>query len=172
MLRILKKYNFGYHTGGAEGQNSLAPGRTMTFSSYPGVIYSGDDFYLISNGLAVIETTIGNSNKDLWKYVTPKHHILEGVRTMIANRLATNAKDWVRWFGKKNSGTYNNQWMVLDYNKFSPGESLENIVDLLWVLEQLPGKIKQWSQMARTLGHSDPADSIASSVEIPQRGGC
>ena len=124
-----------------EEREHLIPGQTMSFSSYPGLIYSGDDFYLISTGLAVTETTIGNSNKDLWKFVKPKGQILEGVRTMVANRLAQSGKHWSKLFAKRNSGTYNNQWMVLDYNKFEPGKDVANTKGLLWVLEQLPGQL-------------------------------
>lgn len=32
--------------------------------------------------------------------------------------------------------SYNNQWMILDYNKFHAGKPLED--GLLWVLEQMP----------------------------------
>ena len=141
MLRILKKYTFSYHWDDTKRSEHLVPGQTMSFSSYPGLIYSGDDFYLISTGLAVTETTIGNGNKDLWKFVKPKGQLLEGVRTTIANRLAKNGKHWSKYFAKRNSGTYNNQWMVLDYNKFKPGKDLTNTKGLLWVLEQLPGDL-------------------------------
>ena len=140
MLRILKKYTFAYHWDDKMRSEHLIPGQTMSFSSYPGLIYSGDDFYLISTGLAVTETTIGNSNKDLWKYVKPRGQLLEGVRTMVANRLAISGKQWVKLFAKRNSGTYNNQWMVLDYNRFTPGQDISDVKGLLWVLEQLPGK--------------------------------
>ena len=139
MLRTLKKYTFAYHWDDTKRSEHLIPGQTMSFSSYPGLIYSGDDFYLISTGLAVTETTIGNSNKDLWKFVKPKGQLLEGVRTMVANRLAINGKQWSKLFSKRNSGTYNNQWMVLDYKKFTPGKDLSGVKGLLWVLEQLPG---------------------------------
>ena len=143
MLRVLKKYTFAYHWDDTKRSEHLIPGQTMSFSSYPGLIYSGDDFYLISTGLAVMETTIGNGNKDLWKNVKPKGQILEGVRNMVANRLAKNGKHWVKIFSKRNSGTYNNQWMVLDYKKFKPGKDLTNAKGLLWVLEQLPGNTSQ-----------------------------
>ena len=139
MLRILKKYTLSYHWNDKSNHGHLIPGHTMSFSSYPGLIYSGDDFYLVSTGLAVTETTIGNSNKDLWKNVKPKGQLLEGVRTMVANRLARNGKHWSKIFGKRNSGTYNNQWMVVDYKKFKPGKDLLGVKGLLWVLEQLPG---------------------------------
>ena len=137
MLRILKKYSFGFHL--VESARDLIPGNTMSFSSYPGVIYSGDDFNVIATGLSVIETTIGNSNKDLWKYVTPNAGVLEGIRATVANRLATTGKHWAKIFTKENLGTYNNQWMVVDYKRFKPGKPLKS--NLLWVLEQLPGHI-------------------------------
>lgn len=31
--------------------NDLLPGGTQAFSSYPGSIFSGDDFYILSSGL-------------------------------------------------------------------------------------------------------------------------
>ncbi len=40
-----------------------------------------------SSGLVVIETTIGNSNKDLWNLVRPVGQVLEGIRATVANRL-------------------------------------------------------------------------------------
>lgn len=40
---------------------------------------------------------------------------------MVANRLATDGKSWSDIFQQYNSGTYNNQWMVVDYNKFKKG---------------------------------------------------
>jgi hypothetical protein len=40
-------------------------------------------------------------------------------RVMVSNRLARSGKEWTKLFEKFNSGTYNNQWMVLDYNKAS-----------------------------------------------------
>ena len=59
---------------------------------------------------------------------------------MIANRLAKNGKMWSKIFAKRNSGTYNNQWMVLDYKRFKAGKDLPR-QGLFWVLEQLPGHI-------------------------------
>merc|ERR1712212_681476 len=84
--------------------------------------------------------TIGNSNSELWHKLKPQS-VLEGIRSTVANRLATNGHSWADLFSIHNSGTYNNQWMVVDYNKFRPGQStLAN--DLFWVLEQIPGYIQ------------------------------
>ena len=54
---------------------------------------------------ATLETTIGNSNNDLWKYVQPDNSVLEGIRVMAANRLATSGKAWTDMFTQYNSGT-------------------------------------------------------------------
>ena len=44
-------------------------------------------------------------------------------RVMVASRMATNAEEWVNAFKEYNSGTYNNQYMVLDMKKvdITPG---------------------------------------------------
>ena len=103
MLRILKKYDFAYHwTQGHNGRHKIVPGKTLTFSGYPGVIYSGDDFTISSSGLTITETTIGNSNKELWKFVKPHGRILEGFRSLIANRLAKTGKMWSHIFARRN----------------------------------------------------------------------
>lgn len=88
--------------------------------------------------MVVLETTIGNSNPELWKYVTTETN-LYWIRNQVANRLATNGANWAKWFSMHNSGTYNNEFMIVDYNKFYPGEPLKD--GLLTVLEQIPGKV-------------------------------
>eukprot|EP00095_Tigriopus_kingsejongensis_P006305 maker-scaffold61_size441589-snap-gene-0.13 protein:Tk06305 transcript:maker-scaffold61_size441589-snap-gene-0.13-mRNA-1 annotation:"hypothetical protein DAPPUDRAFT_213420" len=140
MIRVLKKFKLGYHITDKDQKNRIA-GASVSFSSYPGLLYSGDDFTLASSGLAILETTIGNSNGDLWRHVNATGQVLEGVRAMVANRLATSGQEWTQIFSKLNSGTYNNQWMVVDYKRFQPGRKTVK-TDLLWVLEQLPGHIK------------------------------
>lgn len=61
MIRILKKYSFEVHRSAADG-SPLVAGHTMSFSSYPGLLYSGDDFTVMSSGLVSMETTIGNNS--------------------------------------------------------------------------------------------------------------
>lgn len=74
---------------------------------------------MLSSGLVTLETTIGNDNASLYDFITPDDVILEWMRSMIANRLAVDGNDWANTFLLLNSGTYNNQWMIVDYNKFS-----------------------------------------------------
>jgi len=76
----------------------------------------------------------------LCKIVMSIIQVLEFVRAMIANRLADNPTDWVELFKLHNSGTYNNQWMILNYAAFQPGSPLP-FKDVLYVLEQMPGHV-------------------------------
>jgi len=131
MIRTWKYYEFHY---------SGVPGVTTSFSSYPGVLSSIDDFYMVDETkLAIIETTNNVFNLTLYDQLTPRS-VLYWLRVMIANRMATSAPEWVTVFSKYNSGTYNNQWMALDLKLFTPGKSLQP--NTLWVAEQFPGVVQ------------------------------
>ncbi|XP_060926880.1 putative phospholipase B-like 2 [Limanda limanda] len=138
MLRIMKKYTFEFKVSPLD--NYFILGRIQAFSSYPGSIFSGDDFYILSSGLVTLETTIGNSNPALWKFVQPTGSVMEWLRNIVANRLAVTGKTWAEIFTKYNSGTYNNQWMIVDYKYFTPGKT-DIKEDLFVVLEQIPGLV-------------------------------
>nr|KAF6467120.1 phospholipase B domain containing 2 [Rousettus aegyptiacus] len=122
MLRVIKKYSFQFRQGPQE-DSPLAPGNKLVFSSYPGTIFSCDDFYVLGTGLVTLETTIGNKNPDLWKYVKPEGCVMEWVRNTLANRLAVDGGSWADVFKRFNSGTP------------SPGSGV------LTILEQIPGMV-------------------------------
>ncbi|KAF8357984.1 hypothetical protein PRIPAC_92979 [Pristionchus pacificus] len=131
MLRLQKRYRFKLHH---------TPGNTYTFSSYPGSIPSVDDFMLTSSKLAIFETTISNYNKKIMNHTTPST-LLCWVRSQLATRLSSSAEEWAVTFSRHNSGTYNNQWVIVDYKKFRPGaHKLQR--GLIHVLEQLPGYVQ------------------------------
>lgn len=127
MLRIYKAYTLRLSTSSAE---------TQVFSSYPGALVSIDDFLTTSQQLVVIETTNDVFNTSLYDLITPET-VPYWVRVTVATRNAANAKDWHDIFYRRNSGTYNNQWMVADYKKFTPYEPLPPWT--LAVSEQIPG---------------------------------
>ncbi|XP_044776939.1 putative phospholipase B-like 2 isoform X2 [Neomonachus schauinslandi] len=104
MLRVIKKYWFQFREDPQEN-SPLAPGNKLVFSSYPGALFSCDDFYIIGSGLVTLETTIGNRNPALWKYVQPKDCVLEWLRNVVANRLALDGDAWADTFKRFNSGT-------------------------------------------------------------------
>jgi hypothetical protein len=95
-LRVMKSYRLAYSV-------SRSPG--VLFSGYYGMLQSNDDIYLTeATRLAVTETTNSNLNDALYKLITPRS-VMYWQRVLIANRLATNAREWVEIFGKWNSGT-------------------------------------------------------------------
>jgi len=133
MVRMLKSYNFPLSgTGGSVAIKTL-------FSGYPATLSSVDDFYVIDTNLVVFETTNGIMNNTLYSIITPQS-VLSWVRVIVANRMAPSGKVWVETFSKENSGTYNNQWSVVDFNKFFPGKYFTN--GAFYILEQIPGYIE------------------------------
>ncbi|KAL0215385.1 hypothetical protein P9112_007569 [Eukaryota sp. TZLM1-RC] len=127
--RILKFYDFEVTTAGTVNQK-------MSFSSYPGLLFSFDDFYVLENGLAVFETTHHFNDAELKDYIKPETN-LEWLRVTVANRMSNTGDEWYTHFSRHNSGTYNNMWVVIDYNKFTPGKALPK--GTITVIEQLPG---------------------------------
>ena len=128
MNRIFKEYRFK-----AGIENSF----TMAFSSYPGALNSIDDFYVTDNDLLVTETTNEVFDESLFDKISP-NSLLTWERAMIANRLATDAKSWTEIFARYNSGTYNNQFMIVDLKLVD----LENKAikdNAFWIIEQIPG---------------------------------
>jgi len=130
MLRIYKIYNFNLNNPSTACNN-------VSFSGYPGTLLSGDDFYVTSTQLTVIETTNAIFNTSLYSFVTPQS-LLTWARTILANRMSTDGKSWTSIFAEYNSGTYNNQWIITDYKKFLPGQR-QMQSNTIWILEQIPG---------------------------------
>jgi len=59
-------------------------------------------------------------------------------------------KNGLIFFSAYNSGTYNNQYMIVNYNLFTPGKDLQD--NLLWIVEQIPGYVESadmTTQLAR-----------------------
>ncbi len=49
--------------------------------------------------------------------------------------MADTGKEWADIVSENNSGTYNNQYIVVDLKLFRPGQELQP--NLLWVVEQV-----------------------------------
>ncbi|XP_007468655.1 PREDICTED: putative phospholipase B-like 2 [Lipotes vexillifer] len=124
MLRIMKKYWFQFR----EGPQDLSLEKHFCFCK--GIVYVA----------VTLETTIGNRNSALWKYVQPEGCVLEWMRNVVANRLALDGDSWADIFKRFNSGTYNNQWMIVDYKAFVPGGPSPGR-RVLTILEQIPGMV-------------------------------
>lgn len=91
---------------------------------------------MTSAKLAILETTTDNHRKELWDLITPKS-LLYFYRANVAHMTAGSGQEWATVFSRYNSGTYNNQWLVLNYNKFRMGRPTQK-PGLLTMLEQMP----------------------------------
>ena len=131
MLRVFKTYSFPFHAV-----------HNVSFSAEPAFLSSKDDFYVSSAGLLVAETTNSILNRTLYDLLKPTDTVLTWVRSTISTRMSTSGEQWVNTFKRFNSGTYNNQWQVLDYKLFTPG-SATLAPGTLWILEQIPGYTQQ-----------------------------
>ncbi|XP_005096538.2 phospholipase B-like 1 [Aplysia californica] len=129
--RIYKHYNFNV-------DDPSTAAKRVSFSSYGGYLESLDDFYQMDSGLVMLQTTNNIFNKTLHKYVTPQA-LLAWQRVRIANMMAHGGKEWAQVIAKYNSGSYNNQYMVLDLKLITPKKPLPD--NTLWVAEQIPGLV-------------------------------
>jgi hypothetical protein len=153
-LRLWKVYKLPFATSAAQ---------TVSFSGYAGKLAGIDDFYVTSQKLVVIETTNSVFNNALFDSVTTST-VPYWVRVIVANQLAASSPAWHSVFYKFNSGTYNNQWMTVDYKLFTPKAPLP--ADLLWVSEQIPGFSAAADQtMALQRGHW-PSYNVAFYADI------
>eukprot|EP00928_Gymnodinium_smaydae_P032934 TRINITY_DN23736_c0_g2_i2.p1 TRINITY_DN23736_c0_g2~~TRINITY_DN23736_c0_g2_i2.p1 ORF type:complete len:617 (+),score=66.67 TRINITY_DN23736_c0_g2_i2:25-1875(+) len=129
MLRIYKTFTWKVH-----GQ----PVHKVSFSSRPGYMYSKDDFYTLPlQQLIVMETTNGIFNNSLYRLVTPKA-LLAWQRVPVANFLAKDGASWAAMMAQYNSGTYNNQWIVVTLDRASAGGLRDGFV---YIAEQIPGQV-------------------------------
>jgi hypothetical protein len=128
MLRVYKNYDM---MGGKY---------QVSFSAKPGSLYSKDDFYILpkkDQRMGVMETTNGVLDSTLYQKVTP-NTLLTWTRMPIANGIATSGKQWTDIFSILQSGTYCNQYMVIDMKRFHPGKGAEK-KDFVWIVEVIPG---------------------------------
>ncbi|XP_048191210.1 phospholipase B-like 1 [Perognathus longimembris pacificus] len=136
MLRIYKHWDFNL-------KDMDTNSNRHSFSSYPGFLESLDDFYILSSGLILLQTTNSVYNKTLLKFVVPES-LLAWQRVRVANMMASSGQEWAEIFSKYNSGTYNNQYMILDTNKVRPGISLDR--GTLYIVEQIPTFVEHSDQ--------------------------
>lgn len=76
MLRLLKKYTFGYHV--LPKTSAPVPSRSIIMSSYPGALSSQDEFYLIqgeNRELIIAGTPLTVTNRSLWNFMNSKNQV-------------------------------------------------------------------------------------------------
>lgn len=136
------------------------------FSSSPGVLTSVDDFYTTYTSpnlhiaenknkncycegpggrLAIMETSLEVKKSELYQLIHPES-LLSWIRVRSANLIAIDGKDWISKFSYDHSGTYANQWMIIDFTKFQEKNEFneKSLIQpgFLTIVEEMPGLIK------------------------------
>ncbi|XP_016994901.2 putative phospholipase B-like lamina ancestor [Drosophila takahashii] len=130
MLRIQKRYKFHYHFSPKLRSNTV-PGVDITFTGYPGILGSTDDFYTIKGRhLHAIVGGVGikNENLQLWKSVDLKQMVPLVGRVMAANRISQNRQTWAAAM-TRHSLTGAKQWITVDLNKMKVQDNLYNVLE-------------------------------------------
>jgi hypothetical protein len=133
--RIMKHYM--YKNAIEEKQDGSTSNHPETyFSSSPGLLTSVDDFYTVftrgtyadnlykgqtfahpqRGRFSVVETSLDVYNPEALALINP-FTLPSWMRVRAANLMAIDGNDWARLFAFEASGTYSNQWMILDYSK-------------------------------------------------------
>lgn len=160
-MRIFKHWDFNVQ------QPLVATGK-MSFSSYPGFLVSLDDFYLLGSGLIMTQTTNNVFNSSLFSLIKP-NTLFAWQRVRLAHGLAHTGEEWATIFSKHNSGTYNNQYMVVDLSKVSLGKELQD--GALTVVEQIPGLVEYSDQTPALRRGYWPSYNVPFHTEIYARSG-
>jgi len=113
---------------------------SYSMSSYPGSLASVDDFFILDSGLFVTETTLDTFHMHLYKRLHPDNCLTSWVRSTVSNRLANSSKTWANIFALYNSGTYNDEWIIVDHNLFTPNKPLPD--NTIVIIEQIPGEVE------------------------------
>jgi hypothetical protein len=116
LIRVFKAYHF-------PTRDPNVGSETVVFSSRPGDLNSKDDFYILSSGLKVVETSLYNYNTDNFKELNPQS-VPCWIRATAASNLARNGQEWISYFSKYNSGTHNNQWVIVDKSQMKSNKNV------------------------------------------------
>eukprot|EP00511_Aplanochytrium_stocchinoi_P002354 CAMPEP_0204838798 /NCGR_PEP_ID=MMETSP1346-20131115/31935_1 /ASSEMBLY_ACC=CAM_ASM_000771 /TAXON_ID=215587 /ORGANISM="Aplanochytrium stocchinoi, Strain GSBS06" /LENGTH=451 /DNA_ID=CAMNT_0051975051 /DNA_START=41 /DNA_END=1396 /DNA_ORIENTATION=+ len=129
--RIMKHYSLNYN-------DPSTSSRKLSFSSYPGFLESLDDFYQLESGIVWTQTSNGVLDQSVYDVVKPQS-LLAWQRVRTASALAKDGEEWYNSFRRYFSGTYANQYIIVDMKLFEPKKDLKN--GTLWIVEEMPGLV-------------------------------
>ena len=130
MLRIKKRYEYETIYGKA----------VVDQTSYPAIFVSIDDYYSLhkdNNTMFIMETT--NSVYDEEIYIDFRRKHLYWQRVLASLIIGGDTNNIIDNIGTDSSGTYNNQWMIFDLNKWNKNDKTGSLM----IFEEMPGLRKR-----------------------------
>jgi len=104
----------------------------------------------------------------LFDLITP-HSLFAWQRVRLASQNAHTGQEWYEHVAWHNSGTYNNQYAILDFKLYRPGRPL--VPNTLWVMEQIPGLVVGADQTALLTFGYFPSYNVPFFEEIYNKSG-
>lgn len=116
--------------------NPLVQTKRISYSSQPGYISSQDDYYMLDNSKFVAETSYTSNNNKVYEWI---HYdsVPYWIRITVANWVYDNQSTWTEYYLRNRSGTYNNQWLVVDFEQFNNSKNdIANAENIIWMVEE------------------------------------
>lgn len=143
MLRTYKVLEFDL-------KNPLVQTKIISFTSQPGYVTSQDDFYILDNGKFVAETSYTTDNDKVFEWI---HYdsVPYWIRVTVANWAYDTQSTWAEYYLKYRSGTYNNQWLVVDFQEYVNNKNdLSNAENIVWMVEEF-FELESYEDLTQTL---------------------
>lgn len=143
LLRIIKKYNYII-----PNNNKVA----LSFTGHPGTIHSVDGFYALERGVSILSSSLEIMNRAALDAIKAEG-IPTWMRVMIAHTSAVDAGTWKDKVSAHMTGSNNNQYLYVDFNKFK-AHSKELELETVCVIEHWMDKV-EFSDVSRSLGKDE-----------------
>lgn len=117
-------------------QSSIYKTKRITYTGLPGAVPSQDDYYMLDDARVVTETSLENRNAGVYGFLHTDS-VPYWIRITVANLLSTTQQEWVNMFFAYRSGTYNNQWLLIDFKNYNASKNdLSQAQDIIWMVEE------------------------------------
>ncbi|XP_034481084.1 putative phospholipase B-like lamina ancestor [Drosophila innubila] len=168
MLRIQKRYKFHYHFS-PDTRSNTVPGVDITFTGYPGILGSTDDFYVVKG--RQVQSIVGgvcmkNENLALWKDVNVENMVPLVARVMAANRIAQNRRTWARAMSR-HPMTGAKQWISVDLHKLGAQDNLYNTLDADEKHDDAPVAVNEKDNAAISQRHDQLKNMVWIAEQLP-----
>ncbi|TDG52711.1 hypothetical protein AWZ03_000944 [Drosophila navojoa] len=168
MLRIQKRYKFHYHFS-PDTRSNTVPGVDITFTGYPGIVGSTDDFYVVKG--RQVQSIVGgvgikNENLTMWQTVDVENMVPLVVRVMAANRIAQNRRTWARAMSR-HPITGAKQWITVDLNKLGTQDNLYHALDADEKHDDAPVAVNEKDNAAISERHDQLKNMVWIAEQLP-----
>lgn len=149
LVRTLKSIEFEFDSKDVNSivnsQLKILHSSKLSFSSYPGVLFSADEYYQVNESVVVLQTTLNVINKSLYKdLINVKNYIPEFIRIMSINFQSRSGKEWTEKYVSKENTMYITNWIIVDYSKLDEmnHEKKDFVNELIYTIDEVPRSIQ------------------------------